>query len=124
HTLNPGDLSWDAIAALGEIELYDRPPPAKVADRIGDARLVLTNKAAIDARTIEQCTDLAYIGATATGTNIVDLKAARECNVVVTNAPGYSTASVAQSVFSLLLELTNHTATHARMVREGAWTAC
>lgn len=124
YTLNPGDLSWDAISALGKIDLYDRTPANKVADRIGDARIVLTNKAVIDARTIEQCTDLAYIGVTATGTNIVDLQAAKDCDVVVTNAPGYSSSSVSQSVFALLLEMTNHTATHARMVREGAWTAC
>ena len=81
HTLNPGDLSWDALAALGELELYDRTAPEEVCDRARNAQLVLTNKALLTRKTIEALPELTYIGVTATGCNIVDLEAARARSV-------------------------------------------
>lgn len=123
HTVNPGDLSWDALRALGDCVLYDRTPADRVTERASDAEIVLTNKISLDGPTIRALPRLQYIGVTATGYNIVDTAAARERNVVVTNVPAYGTASVAQMTFALLLELTQHVGHHARAVRDGRWSA-
>ncbi|NLC71497.1 MAG: D-2-hydroxyacid dehydrogenase [Desulfuromonadaceae bacterium] len=121
HVLNPGDLSWAEIETLADCTVYDRTPREKVAERVGNAELVLTNKTVLDRALLEQLPNLRYIGVLATGVNVVDLQAARERGIAVTNVPGYSTASVAQMVFALLLELTLQVGHHAELVRNGAW---
>lgn len=123
HTLNPGDLSWDELRALGECEIHPRTPPELVAARAAGAEVVLTNKVALDAATLAALPELRYIGVLATGYNVVDAAAARARGVTVTNVPGYSTKSVAQLTFALLLELTHHAGHHAATVRAGRWAA-
>jgi len=124
YTLNPGDLSWEALARLGRCQLYERTPPDKVLQRARQADIIITNKVVIGRYEIENLPNLKYIGVSATGYNVVDVEAARQRNIPVTNVPGYATESVAQAVFALLLELTNHVGHHARTVREGRWSAC
>jgi glycerate dehydrogenase len=123
YTLNPGDLTWDGLKALGECVVYDRSPPAQVVARAQAAEIVFTNKIVLDAATLQALPKLRYIGVLATGYNVVDVCAARERNVVVTNIPTYGTRSVAQHVFALLLELTQHVGHHAGTVRDGRWSA-
>ncbi|MDE1171229.1 MAG: D-2-hydroxyacid dehydrogenase [Verrucomicrobium sp.] len=123
HTLNPGDLSWKEVEALAETTFYPRTSPAELAARLAEAEAVLTNKAALPAAAFEAAPKLRYVGVTATGYNMVDLEAAKHRGVTVTNVPGYSTDSVAQLVFALLLEVTHHVGHHARRVAEGAWSA-
>ena len=122
-TLNPGDLSWSELEALGDCTVYDRTASEELLDRAGEAEAVLTNKAPLDAGAIAQMPHLRYIGVLATGFNIVDVEAARSRNIAVTNVPGYSTDSVAQLTFALLLELTHHVGHHAETVRAGRWSA-
>src|SRR5439155_16797644 len=121
-TLNPGDLSWDELKSLGDCEIRDRTPLEEVAKRAADAEIVLTNKAPVTRESILSLPKLKYIGVLATGYNIVDVAAARERNIPVTNVPAYGTKSVAQMTFALLLELTQHVGHHAQTVREGRWT--
>jgi glycerate dehydrogenase len=121
HTLNPGDLSWDALCRLGTCEIYERTPPGQVVERARGAQVVLTNKVRIDHAAIEALPDLRLIAVTATGYNMVDTAAARARGVPVCNVPEYGTPNVAQAVFALLLELTNRTGHHARTVRAGRW---
>ena len=123
YTLNPGDLSWDDLRALGECEIYERSSDAELLSRSATAEIVLTNKMEIRRRHMEQLPKLRYIGVTATGYNIVDVAAARERGVAVTNVPAYGTASVAQMTFALLLELCHRAGHHAQTVREGRWAA-
>ncbi len=123
-TLNPGDLSWDELRALGECTIYDRTPPQETLRRAAGAEIVLTNKVVLDRHHISRLLHLRYIGVLATGTNVVDLIAARERGIPVTNVPDYSTPSVAQATFALLLELTHHAGHHAAAVREGRWSQC
>lgn len=120
-TLNPGDLSWDALSQLGECKVYDRTSSDELLGRAVDADVVLTNKCPLRREALSQLPRLRYIGVTATGVNVVDTDAANERNIVVTNVPGYGTASVAQHVFALLLELTQRTGHHAQTVRDGRW---
>jgi glycerate dehydrogenase len=123
YALNPGDLSWELLEELGELNVYDRTPPELVAARAGEGEAVLTNKVELDADLIGRLPRLRYIGVLATGFNIVDLEAARRRNIPVTNVPGYGTNSVAQMVFALLLEMTQQVGHHNRLVREqGRWT--
>lgn len=122
-TLNPGDLSWDRLRALGDCEIFDRTPPDQFLARSAQADILLTNKTLITREHLASLPKLKYIGVLATGTNVVDLVAARERNIPVTNVPAYGTRSVAQATLALLLELTNHTGHHAQSVREGRWTA-
>jgi len=122
YTLNPGDLSWDELKALGPCEVHDRTPPDQVVGRAKDAEIVLTNKTVLDAAVLRQLPRLKYIGVLATGYNVVDIQAARERHIPVTNIPTYGTPSVAQMVFAHLLELTQHVAHHAGTVRDGRWT--
>ena len=122
HTLNPGDLSWGPLEELAVCTVYPRTPPEDVFARAAEADLVLTNKTVLDRCLIEALPKLQYIGVLATGYNVVDLPAARERGIPVTNVPAYSTASVAQMVFALLFELTRRAGRHARLVREGRWT--
>jgi glycerate dehydrogenase len=123
HTLNPGDLSWKGLEALGECAIHDRTPPAEVVGRATGAGVVLTNKVAITRETIERLPDLKYIGVLATGYNIVDVEAAARRNIPVTNVPTYGTVSVAQMVMAHLLNLAQHVEHHAVTVRDGRWTA-
>jgi len=120
-TLNPGDLSWDGLKSLGDCEIYDRTSPDEVVKRAADAELVLTNKTVLTREQINRLPKLKYIGVLATGYNIVDVAAARERGVPVTNVPTYGTRSVAQMTFALLLELTQHVGYHAQTVDEGRW---
>lgn len=124
-TLNPGDLSWAAIEKLGEMVVYERTRPEEVADRLEGAEIALTNKVVLDAAMLRRLSPtLRYIGVLATGYNVVDVEAARELGICVTNIPAYSTASVAQMVFSHLLNLTNHVAYYTQQaVDEGKWAA-
>ena len=123
HTLNPGDLDWEPLSALGEFTVYDRTPAGEVVGRAAEADIVLTNKTVLSRETIFALRKLRYIGVLATGYNVVDVAAAHERGVVVTNVPAYGTPAVAQAAFALLLELTNHVGHHAETVRQGRWTA-
>ncbi len=120
---NPGDLSWNGFAALGELTVYDRTPAEEIIPRIGDAQIVITNKTPITAQTLDACPQVRYVGVLATGYNVVDVQAARERGVVVTNVPCYGTAAVAQHVFALLLELCHHVGHHNSAVQQGRWSA-
>jgi glycerate dehydrogenase len=122
-TLNPGDLSWDTIAQFGEVIYRDRTPPDEMEALCYDADIVLTNKTPLTAATIERATRLKLICVTATGYNIVDIKAAHEKNIIVCNVPGYGTASVAQHTFALVLELANNVGLNAESVKAGEWTS-
>jgi glycerate dehydrogenase len=122
YTLNPGDLSWDEVRSLGDTEIHDRTAESQTVERASKAEIVLTNKVELQRETIKQLPRLKYIGVLATGTNIVDIAAAREAGVVVTNVPAYGTKSVAQATIALLLELTNHVGGHAQSVRGGNWS--
>lgn len=124
YTLNPGDLSWDELKALGPCKFYDRCDEDEVVPRSREAEIVFTNKVSISRKHIFELPKLRYIGVTATGYNIVDTAAARERNVIVTNVPAYGTRAVAQATIALLLELTNHVGHHAQTVRDGKWTNC
>lgn len=124
HTLNPGDLSWGGLEQLGDCTFYDRSAPHEIIDRLQNARATLTNKVPITAEAMARLPELKYIGVTATGFNIVDVQAAKERGITVTNVPAYGTDSVAQATFALLLELTNRVGHHAQTVREGRWNQC
>ncbi|MEX0593512.1 MAG: D-2-hydroxyacid dehydrogenase [Balneolaceae bacterium] len=121
YTLNPGDLSWKTLQARGELTVYDRTPKEKVVPRSEGATVLFTNKTPITGEMMQQLPDLSYIGVMATGFDQVDVQAAREQGVTVSNAAGYSTDSVAQLVFALLLELCHHTRVHSDQVMDGAW---
>ena len=119
---NPGDLSWEGLSAFGSTVVYDRTSAAEVLARAADAEIVLTNKVVLHRREMEQLPRLRYIGVLATGYNVVDVEAARERGIIVTNVPAYSTESVAQMVFSHLLTVTNHTEHYAIENRRGRWS--
>lgn len=121
YTLNPGDLDWKVVHELGECKIYDRTPLNLVFERAKNSEIVLTNKTVIGKAVIEALPELKYIGVLATGYNVVDVKAAKEKNVVVTNIPSYGSESVAQMVFAHVLNLTQRVAYHAGTVRDGRW---
>lgn len=122
-TANPGDLSWERLAALGELTVYERTTTQQTIERAAEAEIVLTNKVLLRRQEIEHLPKLRYIGVLATGYNVVDIDAACERGIVVTNVPAYSTESVAQMVFAHLLTVTNRTEHYARQNREGRWTS-
>src|SRR5215471_2821187 len=122
YCLNPGDLNWDALRALGNVELHDRTPAAEAEARARGAAIVLTNKTPLPGAVLERLPDLRYIGVLATGYNIVDVGAAARLGITVTNIPTYGTASVAQFVFALLLELCHNVKLHSDAVRLGEWS--
>ena len=122
--VNPGDISWEKIEQFGQLTVYPRTTPEEVLDHVGDAEIVLTNKTVFDAEIISHLTNTKYIGVLATGYNVVDLKAAREHGIVVTNIPAYSTDSVAQMTFAHILNVTNRVDHYARASREGEWSRC
>ena len=123
YAANPGDLSWDELKALGECVIYDRTAPEEVLERAADAEVVLTNKVVITAEMMAALPQLKYIGVMATGYNIVDIDAARERGIVVTNIPSYSTDSVAQMVFAHILNIAQQVQHHSEAVHQGRWTS-
>lgn len=123
HTTNPGDLSWAPLEQLGELVVHDRTPAPLVRERIANAAVVLTNKTPLGAQELAAVPSLRGISVLATGHDVVDGAAARQLGIPVCNVPEYSTASVAQAVFSLILELTNRTGAHSTAVRQGRWSA-
>ncbi|HIR92204.1 MAG TPA: D-2-hydroxyacid dehydrogenase [Candidatus Egerieimonas intestinavium] len=124
YTENPGDLSWEGLERLGEVTVYDRTAPGEAAERIGGASLVLTNKTPITREVLESCGNIRYIGVLATGYNVVDVQAARERGIVVTNIPAYGTEAVGQYAIALLLEICSQVGHHSRAVHEGRWESC
>jgi glycerate dehydrogenase len=122
YCLNPGDLSWDELRRFGEVEVFDRTAGEEVAARAAGAAIALTNKTPLSAATLRQLPELRYIGVLATGYNVVDVAAAGQQGIVVSNIPTYGTASVAQFVFALLLELCHNVRVHADAVRAGEWS--
>jgi glycerate dehydrogenase len=122
YCLNPGDLSWDALRRFGEVEVFDRTQAGQAVERARGAAAAFTNKTPLVADVLRQLPELRYIGVLATGYNIVDVEAAVRQGIVVTNIPTYGTASVAQFVFGLLLELCHHVGAHSEAVRQGEWT--
>ncbi len=123
-TANPGDLSWADLQSLATATFYDRTASTEVIERAKDCELLLTNKTVLNGETLRQLPKLKYVGVLATGYNVVDVAAAKELGITVTNVPGYSTPSVAQTVFALILELTHHVGDHSRTVHEGKWAKC
>ena len=122
YTAAPGDLSWQGLEELGELTVYDRTKPEETLARAADAEIVLTNKVIISREIISKLPLLKYIGVLATGYNVVDINAAHERGITVTNVPAYSTESVAQMVFAHLLTVTNRTEHYAIQNRNGRWS--
>lgn len=123
YAANPGDLSWNEMEALGELTVYDRVAPSQLMDRAKDSEILLTNKVVLDADTLKALPKLKYVGVLATGYNVVDVKAARELGIVVTNIPAYSTDSVAQMVFAHILNITQRVGHYAEENRSDRWPA-
>lgn len=124
YTLNPGDQSWDPLKELGELVVYDRTLPDQVVERAREAAIVLTNKAPLSSQTLAALPELKFISVLATGYNIVDVAAARARGIPVSNVPEYSTRTVAQFTFALLLELCHHVGRHSDSVHRGDWSRC
>ncbi len=126
YALNPGDLDWSPLKELGDCTFYDRTPvndDNEILKRIGDAKIVLTNKTPLDEHVISTAPNLKYIGVTATGYNVIDTEAATKANIPVTNIPTYGTDAVAQFTFALLLEITSHVGLHNQLVHDGRWSS-
>lgn len=122
-TLNPGDLNWDGFKNFGDIQVYDRTPADKVLERSAGAEMLFTNKTPLGEDVLNRLPALKYIGVLATGYNIVNTEVATSKGIIVTNIPGYGTASVVQMTFALLLELCQHVQRHSDSVMEGRWAA-
>ena len=123
YGLNPGDLSWEALEALGDVDIYPRTAPEDVIDRCFDAEIVLTNKVVFNKRILVSLPRLRYIGVLATGYNVVDVDAAANLDIVVTNIPAYSTDSVVQITFAHILAMANRVEHYTMQNREGRWSA-
>ena len=123
YTSNPGDLSWAELEKLGDCAIYDRTPCDQIVVRAAGARIALTNKTPLMRETLDRLPELGYIGVLATGYNVVDVEAATQRNIVVTNVPSYGTMSVVQMTFAHLLNLTLHVAEHAQGVAAGRWSS-
>jgi glycerate dehydrogenase len=123
YTLNQGDLSWDALKELGELRVFDRTEKnlSSTLEAIGDAEIVITNKTPLTREIMQNAPGVKYIGVLATGYNVVDIKAAREMGITVTNIPDYGTTAVAQFTFGLLLEMCHHIGAHNDAVKSGQW---
>ncbi len=119
---NPGDLSWAPLESLGECRIFDRTPQAEVVAQAAGAEALLVNKVQVGRAELDGLPQVRYIGVLATGFNIVDVAAARERGITVTNIPTYGTASVAQHAIALLLEITNQVAAHNTAVHAGEWS--
>lgn len=124
YVANPGDLSWGPLERLGALTVYDRTAPSDVAARIGDAEIVLTNKVTITSEIMDACPSLRFIGELATGYNNIDVAAAKARGITVSNVPAYSTAAVAQLVFTFLLSIAQQVVPHSDAVHAGRWTNC
>lgn len=122
YTSNPGDISWAPVEQFGELTVYDRTDPEDTAERCMDADIVITNKTVMTREIMSALPKLKFITFLATGTNSVDLKAAADLGIVVSNAPDYSTVTVAQTTFALLLELCINVGVHSQIVKSGEWT--
>lgn len=122
HALNSGDLSWEALSAIGELQVFDRSADDQIVARAHGAEIVLINKTRLSAQILRQLKGTRYIGVLATGYDVVDVQAARELKISVTNIPTYATASVAEFTFALLLELCHHVALHGKATRAGEWS--
>lgn len=122
YTINPGDLSWSALEALGDVTVCDRTPQEELTGLIGDAEVLFTSKNKVTAEVLDACPNLKFIGVLATGYDNVDTAAARERGVAVCNVPGYSTDPVAQHTFALILEITNSVGLHNAAVQNGEWS--
>ncbi|MCG8502317.1 MAG: D-2-hydroxyacid dehydrogenase, partial [Firmicutes bacterium] len=122
YTLNPGDLTWERLEKLGELTVYDRTAEDEILQRIGDAEIIYTNKTPLTRDTFEKAPQIKYVGVLATGYNVVDVEAAKEKGIPVTNIPTYGTTAVAQMTFALLLEMCHHVWVHSEEVKKGAWT--
>ncbi len=122
YTLNPGDLSWEGIEQLGDCTIYDRTPAEKTVERARGAQIVFTNKVAFSRGIINQLPELQFIGVLATGTNVIDIQAAKSAGITVTNIPAYSSNSVAQMVFSHILHFVQNISEHTLSVKKGDWT--
>ncbi len=124
YTVDCGKLSWDGLESISELTVYSRSKASEIVERIGDCEAVFTSKCHITKEVIDSCPNIKFIGVTATGYDNIDLKAAKERNIAVCNVPSYSTESVAQHTFALLLELCNHVALHNEASQDGRWTSC
>lgn len=124
YALNPGDLDFSELMTLGEVELYDRTPAEETVKRIGNAEVVIVNKVLMTDEVFSACPNLKFVTVTATGYNTVDVDSARRHGITVSNVPAYSTPSVAQHIFALILELCMRTGDHSRTVKEGTWQKC
>lgn len=125
YTENPGDLSWDWLKGLvDEYEVYDKTPEELITERANGAEIVVTNKTPLTRETLNKLDGLKYISTLATGYNVIDIAAASELGIAVSNIPAYSTDGVAQLVFALLLEMTNRVALHDKSVKDGEWASC
>lgn len=122
YSLNPGDMSWDELKALGDVEIFDRTPREQVVERAKDSEIILTNKVKIDDEIMSQLPQLMYVGVLATGYNVVDVKAANKRGIIVTNIPTYSTDSVAQMTFAHILTISNRVEHYAIENRKGRWS--
>ncbi|MCF8454056.1 MAG: D-2-hydroxyacid dehydrogenase [Pedobacter sp.] len=123
YTLNPGDLNWEEIKKIGDLEVHDRTPESQIVERCQGAEIIFTNKTPLREPILSQLPDLKYIGVLATGYNVVDVDYAKTRGIAVANVPGYGTASVVQMTFALLLELCQHVQNHSDSVRQGDWAA-
>lgn len=123
YTLNPGDISWKGMEAFGDVVVYDRTNPKDIVSRIGDAEVVYTNKTPITKETLDACPNIKFIGVLATGYNIIDIAAAKEKGIPVSNIPTYGTAAVSQFAIALLLELCHHIGAHSDAVKAGEWSS-
>ena len=121
YTTNPGDLSWDGLKNLGDCDIFDRTSPDKIIERCESAEIILTNKTVMSKEILDKTLNLKYIGLLSTGYNVVDIEAASKIGIVVTNVPSYGTDSVAQTVFSHILNLSHHVSEHAASVSAGDW---
>lgn len=124
HTINPGDLDWNDLEAIGDLTVYDATSSEQALERVGDAEVLMTSKCPITKAFMEQCPNLKYVGSTATGYNNIDVAAAKELGIAVTYIPAYSTDAVAQHTIALMLELCNNVALHNESVKKGEWTDC
>lgn len=123
YSVNPGDLSWEALEECGEVTVYDRTNAGDVVERAKNADAILTNKVVITEEVMDALSNLKYVGVLATGYNVVDVEAARKRGIVITNVPAYSTNSVVQMTFAHILNMTNRVAHYARENHEGKWSA-
>ena len=124
YVINPGDLSWEELESIGQLEVYERTSPEDILSRISASYAIFTNKCRITAEIMDKSPNLKFIGVLATGFDNIDIEAARKRNIAVCNVPAYSAESVAQHTFALLLELCNNVGLHNDAVQKGEWSKC